>query len=180
MPFQDLPEGKTHSFGDGCPEHPAKEGWIGKRLANGMILLVDVKDAPLIMERRWYAWKRSKTWYATRKENKQDGVKRKDRKQIHLHREILGVPPEGMVIDHINRNGLDNRRSNLRFATFSENNLNTGMFKSNTSGVKNIELHKTTGKWRVRLRRGGKEKSFGYFSTKELAIKRLNEILYGE
>lgn len=67
------------------------------------------------------------------------------RKHTTLHRYLMGVNPEGKVVDHINRNKLDNRRSNLRFATISENVLNS------TRGRKNLERYPNAG---IRYRKG--------------------------
>lgn len=46
------------------------------------------------------------------------------KREVLMHREIMGTPPPGMTIDHINHNGLDNRRSNLRIVTLAQNQWN--------------------------------------------------------
>ena len=56
----------------------------------------------------------------------------KTREKILLHHFILGKPPKKMVVDHIDGDGLNNRRDNLRFATYSQNNQNIDRQKSNT------------------------------------------------
>ena len=66
-------------------------------------------------------------------------------KHTTLHRYLMGVNSEGKVVDHINRNKLDNRRSNLRFATISENGLNC------IRGHKNTEKYPSAG---IRYRKG--------------------------
>jgi hypothetical protein len=90
---------------------------------------------------------------------------------VPLHRFILGEPAEGYVIDHINRDGLDNRVCNLRFATFSQNNMNKGVPKNNTSGCTGVGWHKTEGKWRARIKINGKSIELGHFVQKKDAIK---------
>lgn len=74
-------------------------------------------------------------------------------------------------IDHINGDGFDNRIANLRDVTRQENALNSGTRKTNHSGFRGVSLYKPNGKWRARINLNGKEKSLGYFKTKELAVK---------
>lgn len=70
-------------------------------------------------------------------------------------------------IDHINRDGLDNRWSNLRLATKSQNMRNHGLFKTNTSGMTGVHWDRCAKKWRV-YRWG---KYVGIFSTKAAACE---------
>lgn len=76
--------------------------------------------------------------------------------------------PEG-EIDHINRNGLDNRMKNLRVVNRSENLLNKGLDRRNTSGVKNVSWDERRGKWVAQLRRSGEQFNLGRFTTKHEA-----------
>ena len=77
-------------------------------------------------------------------------------------------------IDHINQNKKDNRISNLRLATSSENNLNKSIGKTNTSGEKNICFITRDKLWRTRITINGKQTQ-KYFKTKEEAIEYRNE-----
>jgi hypothetical protein len=65
-----------------------------------------------------------------------------------MHRVLLGVPP-GMVADHINGNGLDNRRENLRVVTKQENGWNRGAPSTNKSGHKGVHWDKERQQWMV-------------------------------
>src|SRR3990167_9988406 len=65
---------------------------------------------------------------------------------IFMHR-VINKTPEGSITDHINRNRLDNRKSNLRVASYSVNRLNSKMHTNNTSGVKGISWDKSKNKW---------------------------------
>lgn len=91
-------------------------------------------------------------------------------KKIRLHRLIMDCPDD-KVVDHINHNKLDNRKSNLRICTQHQNNINVSTRKTNTSGKTGVSLDKRRNKWRARVQINGKEKHLGYFDTKEDAIE---------
>lgn len=91
-------------------------------------------------------------------------------KKIEIHHFIL-PKKTGFVIDHINRNKLDNRRSNLRYATRSQNCMNRGMMKSNTSGYRGISWHKPSKKWQVRISYNHKMIALGTYSDIEEAAR---------
>jgi len=84
-------------------------------------------------------------------------------------------------IDHINHERSDNRLSNLRNVTHSENMKNKSKYKCNKSGVTGVCYHKRTGKWQARINLNGKEVYLGLFKTiKEASSARDGAlILYG-
>lgn len=85
-----------------------------------------------------------------------------------MHQLIL-PPRTGFEIDHINRSGLDNRRSNLRYCTHSENMLNS--LPSLRSAHPGVVFSKSHGRWIARTRKvSGIRKNIGYFRTKEEAV----------
>jgi len=96
-----------------------------------------------------------------------------------MHRVILKTP-QGMETDHINQNKLDNRRSNLRACTKSQNMMNQGLTKANTSGYKGIIWDKNREKWMVRLMFNNKNIHLGrYLNIKDAILVRKNaEKLY--
>lgn len=86
-------------------------------------------------------------------------------------------------IDHIDGNRLNNRFSNLREATNSENNFNSKARADNTSGHRGVFYYKRLGKYQVQFNVCGKVRHFGYFATKEEAIdaaKKAIAELHGE
>lgn len=87
-----------------------------------------------------------------------------------LHRFITGCP-DGMVVDHINGNGLDNRRENLRVCTQSENLRNRKMHQNNASGFKGVFFDPAprSKPWRSRITVSGKRFNIGRFDTPEEA-----------
>lgn len=88
--------------------------------------------------------------------------------RFFLHREIIEVPSR-LVVDHINGNGLDNRRENLRAATRSENQWNRTAMKRNTSGFKGVHWNKGRGLWQAVISKHYKKYHLGYFACPERA-----------
>lgn len=124
--------------------------------------LVDDEDFRLLGGFKWY--KTAPKGYAGRTITI-GGVK----STIHLHRAILWCPA-GHVIDHVNRNTLDNRRKNLRIATRSQNLLNSKIPTTNSSGTKGVYWsHHQTKPWRAQIQWKGKTIRLGYFKTIEEA-----------
>jgi len=88
--------------------------------------------------------------------------------RIWMHRVIM-LAPDGMDVDHINRDPLDNRKNNLRIATRKQNADNRGLFQNNKSGYTGVIFHK--GKWQASYRHNGKLIYLGRYETPELAYK---------
>lgn len=88
---------------------------------------------------------------------------------IQLHREIM-QPPEGMVVDHANRNTLDNRRSNLRLATPTQNRANSVRKNGGTgfsSRFVGVSWDRKLKNWRARMQVAGKNIHLGNFAKEE-------------
>lgn len=99
-----------------------------------------------------------------------------------LHRFLLNARPDEQV-DHINGNGLDNRRINLRLCSNEQNQYNRPVPSNNSSGYKGVSFHKHTKKWRATIGYEGKHKHIGYFDSVEEAAKAYDSAaieLYGE
>lgn len=93
-------------------------------------------------------------------------------KKYYAHRlawfYVHGVWPPAEV-DHVNEDRVDNRLSNLRLATHSENNRHRGKTKRNTSGYKGVALNKRYGLWVARIRNDSRDCFLGYFDSPEKA-----------
>lgn len=90
-----------------------------------------------------------------------------------MHNEVI-KPPKGLINDHINRNGLDNRKANLRPATCAQNILNRAYNfkrKDSPSKYKGVCWHKYTKKWQAQICFGGTHKTVGYFDNEIEAAK---------
>jgi hypothetical protein len=92
-------------------------------------------------------------------------------KLVNLHREIM-CAPAGLLVDHINGDGLDNRRANLRLATHSQNAINRRRDKSKTSSrFVGVSFKKLDGRWAARINYKGKTLSLGRFDSEIAAAK---------
>lgn len=126
-------------------------------LTQGKVALVDDGDFEYLSKKKWSANLQNGIWYAI------SGGKR-------MHRLILKAQP-GWVVDHKNRDGLDNRRANLRVCTHAENMRNAKTRKDNASGFTGVSWYKRTSKWSARINVNNKTIYLGYFSDLALAIK---------
>lgn len=89
----------------------------------------------------------------------------------------------GFEIDHINNNGLDNRKKNLRFATHSQNLANARIRKRQASSYRGVYYSKEKKKWRVLIGIDYSIKFVGYFKTQEeaaLAYNKKAKEIFGE
>lgn len=138
-------------------------------LSNGMISLVDDEIHDLINQWKWRAkeWRVGK-FYATR--STRHDLDKKKFQLIYMHRFIVGDKP-GFVIDHINRNSLDNRKENLRYVTISQNGWNTEKQKRNTTGFKGVRLDKRRNKFYPGITVNSQFFWGGYFDAAEDAAR---------
>jgi hypothetical protein len=83
---------------------------------------------------------------------------------------------DGEEVDHINRNGLDNRRCNLRLVTRQQNSRNRGIGKANRSGHLGVYWASDRNKWRVAFGVSGKTKNYGCFASFSEAVAKANLI----
>jgi len=102
-----------------------------------------------------------------------------------LHRRLMQkeLTAEKNVVDHINRDIFDNRKTNLRVCTARENTLNGKVPKNNTSGVIGVSFSKSKNKWKAFINKDYKQLFLGYYETMTDAVRaRLiaERIMYGE
>jgi hypothetical protein len=128
-----------------------------------MVALVDDQDYERVSQFNWFASKPTVTGRITASRRVAHPTDPKKQQSLYLHRFILNAPP-GLVVDHINGNGLDNRRCNLRLATHSQNHANVGLIANNKTGYKGVSVCSKTGKYRVRVHLQGRQLWGGYFT----------------
>lgn len=124
-----------------------------------LVAVIDAADYPLVQPFTWFAQRGRATWYAmARKQVNHQS------KKLYLHRLILSAP-SGSVVDHIDHDGLNDRRSNLRLCGHSENAAYSRP-RAPRSGLKGVRRSRHRhGGWEARCRVDGREVFFGTFPT---------------
>lgn len=135
-------------------------------LTQGYVALVDDEDYDELSQWKW-------TLHTSGCGHKA-AYRRENGRSIMMHRQILDAP-DGVEVDHIDRNPLNNTRANLRLATRKQNAANTGPKKVNRTGYKGVSLHKKTGLYVARIRENGRRICLGYRETPEEAAQLYDE-----
>lgn len=131
-------------------------------LTRGLVALVDDSDFEELNRWKWFEDGRG---YARRGEKRSGKLV-----AIFMHRVLLGADV-GDLVDHIDGNGLNNTRANLRLCNHFQNMRNSKMRKNNTSGFKGVFWDKKNENWRARIRAGAGMINIGSFDTPEEAAR---------
>jgi len=133
-------------------------------LTQGKFALVDDDDYEKLNKHKWHAVKKGRVFYVARKTTN-DGT-------VYMHRYLLGLKSgDDKFGDHIDRNPLNNRMSNLRVVDVVGNLRNHSGRSHNTSGSNGVDYYKAYNKWRARIGVNGVSIHLGYFDKTEGAIK---------
>lgn len=130
-------------------------------LTKGMSTVVDAEDYSMLCGDKWIAVAGNSTFYA---------VRRRGRKQISIHRLVMNAP-EGMVVDHINHNGLDNRKCNLRICTIAQNSCNQRSLAGSSSRYKGVWLNKHDKIFTASIGYNGRKIHLGTFADETEAAR---------
>jgi HNH endonuclease len=133
-------------------------------LTQNQYALVDDEDFEYLNQWNWYAYISRNKFYVMRYTNK---------KRFSMHNTIMN-PDSGLEVDHIDGNGLNNQKSNLRVCTHSENSKNRLINKNNKTGYKGVTWHKSHEKFQASIGHNGKQIHLGYFYTAEEASTAYN------
>jgi hypothetical protein len=90
-----------------------------------------------------------------------------------MQNEVLSIE-QGRIVDHVDRNGLNNRKANLRPATRSQNRFNQKRRRDNSSGFKGVRLSRSAQRWRASIRAEGRIYYLGGFATPIEAARAYN------
>ena len=132
-------------------------------LTKGYEAIIDADDVFLVDKWNWYASIQGNTVYASR-----SFMHNGSRVYLSMHRAIMKTK-ENLHVDHKDGNGLNNRKSNLRLASRSQNMRNMKIRKDNASGSKGVSCHKQREKWAAYINVNGKRKNLGLHETVEKA-----------
>lgn len=140
-------------------------------LTQGLFAYVDQEDYEYLIQWRWSAHKEHNKYYAVRH-------KQVDGKKIvlRMHAVILKNSTPGLVVDHIDGDGLNNTKKNLRLCSPAENLRNRGKQINNTSGYKGVFLDKRRGKWYAQICVDRKKITSPNFLDKKDAVNAYNEL----
>ena len=145
-----LKNGHTTSCGH-CLTIEQYDTYYSAIVKNGQSFLFDKEDLPLILS---YSWSMDKFGYV-------HGCEGKTR--FKLHRLLMGNPKE--VVDHINGNPSDCRKSNLRITSQHRNTFNSALPKNSTTGFKGVCWDKKEKKYMAHIHPNGKMKFLGYYNS---------------
>ena len=130
-------------------------------LTQGYVAKIDAVSVKLVEGRNWCA----------RVKKRADGsvrsvypVTRIDGKSVAMHN-ILMSPQDGMVVDHVDCDGLNNTLQNMRIATIKENTRNSRTYVNSTTGVKGVHFNKQDKVWQAHIRLNGKRIHLGSFRS---------------
>lgn len=135
-------------------------------LTQGKVTAVDAVDFDWLNQWKWCANYQHGLWYAVRSTH----GKHTERKRIRMHRLIMDASTNTQV-DHEDGDGLNNRRSNLRFSTQLQNTWNKRRGRRNTSGFKGVSWHSRDLRWIAHVGVNFKLMHLGYFATAEEAAR---------
>jgi len=139
------------------------------KLTQNKYALVDDEDFEKLNQFKWYVNKQTNHWYAIRRLPIKKG---ESQKAIRMHQQILGPYPIGKpAINHIDDDGLNNQRKNLRFCSTQENGMNRKISINNTSGYKGVSWNKRQKRWQVITKFNGKSINLGEFNDIKNAAK---------
>lgn len=145
---------------------PEKVPYVFVPLSGGQVAIIDAEDAERVLPHKWsIICPKGSAVYAQGRVTEGPGAK----VVRYLHRYIMQAP-KGMQVDHINNNGLDCRKANMRLATASENCRNRGKRVDGlTSSYKGVCL--INGRWRASIGFRGTKKHIGYFDDEIVAAR---------
>lgn len=141
------------------------------QLTQGYSTVIDAIDGDLV-QFKWYAQKQSDDLFRVQRNATYSGSKTRTTVLLHrviLERMLMRPIVRKELVDHIDGNPLNNRRSNLRLAFQGQNRANSRISRNNKSGYKGVYWRKDMKTWRAQIRKDKVIIHLGYFNTPEEA-----------
>lgn len=135
------------------------------QLTQGKTARVDDDIYEHLIQWKWFANKRRGAWYAVRNEHNS-----RPAKTVYMHRQITNSPPE-MDVDHIDGDGLNNTKENLRICTTSQNIINSRKQLNRSTKFKGVTFDKQTNKFKAQIGVNQKNIHLGRFDSQEEAAR---------
>jgi hypothetical protein len=156
-------------MGSGMPKKQCRRlGMKEIALTQGKVALVDDEDFDELSRYKWHARKdNSNMCYAGRNSEKINGR----RHTIRMHWHIIGKPEKPFTVDHINGDGTDNQRSNLRIVSDRDNQCNRVHGKIKSSKYPGVRKSGDSGRFKATIVINGKKKHLGCYDSPEIAFE---------
>ena len=138
-------------------------------LTQGKVALVDDLDYEYLINWKWHACKGGRTFYAAR-----SIIVNNTYVKVTMHRQILQHIDNKNVIDHIDHDGLNNQRVNLREATHSQNGANRRSHINSSSKYLGVFYCKKRRRWKAEVKKENKTYFLGWFKNEDLAALAYN------
>lgn len=142
-------------------------------LTQGQHALIDEEDAQMVMQYRWSVRRGRHTWYAVSYRGRG-----RHARPVFMHRLLMGLEgrrARSVEVDHVDGNGLNNTRANLRLATRAQNARNHRRSAANTSGYMGVSWHAGSRTWCVQIRAQGRALRVGLYRDLDDAARAYNE-----
>ena len=154
---------RRFSISSAIPADPSDKSSLFTK--KGARILIDADDYDRL---RGYSWHLDRKGYVVRSGDHPDRPGKKC--SIRMHREIFGlVTNDPRVVDHIDGNPTNNRKSNLRICSAADNSKNRKISRNNTTGFKGVSWDPTRKKWTAKIRINRVLRNIGYFDSPEKA-----------
>lgn len=141
------------------------------KLTQNKYALIDDEDFDIVSQYNWYTFPKNNTYYAARTIRKRSGR----RTTLFMHRFLLGLTDHKIEVDHVDHNGLNNQKLNLRPVTKSQNYMNQSKRKNCSSIYKGVHFCKQRSKWVAAIKYNSRKMNLGGFDSEIDAAKRYDE-----
>jgi len=138
---------------------------------------VDDEDYEYLSRLKWTSSHKGRNFYAIRRqyidERKENGLKKATK--ISMHRVVMKVSDKNILIDHIDGDGLNNQKSNLRIVDYKENRRNSKKAENASSKYKGVSWLKCRNRWKATIYINGKNKQIGLYKDEIKAAMAYDE-----